>query len=250
MIRTIVADDEEPARERLRELLSEHPDVSVIAEAEDGIVAIERIEELQPDLVFLDIQMPGCSGIEVIRSVTTRPLPRVIFCTAYDQYAVQAFELNAVDYLLKPVTRARLAEALKRVADVSVPPRDIERRLEAIVTSLKDTSAGLMRRFLGRRLKKIHVIHEAEVIYFKVDRNLVLMVTDSGEYWTTYTLSQLESSVDPALFVRTHRQFMVNLNKVKEIAPLTGGSYLLTMVNGSRVEASRRQSKRLLEILK
>lgn len=249
MIRTIVADDEEPARERLRELLSEHPDVSVIAEAEDGIAAIERIEEHQPDLVFLDIQMPGCSGIEVIRSVTTRPLPRVIFCTAYDQYAVQAFELNAVDYLLKPVTRARLAESLKRVADVNVPPRDVERRLEAIVTSLKG-SAGLMRRFLGRRLKRIHVIHEAEVIYFKVDRNLVLMVTDSGEYWTTYTLSQLESSVDPALFVRTHRQFMVNLNKVKEIAPLTGGSYLLTMVNGSRVEASRRQSKRLLEILK
>src|ERR1043166_1528402 len=112
MIKTIIVDDEEPARERLRDLLGEHPEIEVIDEADSGISAIEKIETLEPEMVFLDIQMPGCSGIEVVKSITTRPLPKIIFCTAYDQYAVQAFELNALDYLLKPVTRARLAEAI------------------------------------------------------------------------------------------------------------------------------------------
>src|SRR5262249_33090524 len=115
MIRTLIVDDEDLARERLRALLGEHPEIVVIDEANNGIAAIEKIEETPPDLVFLDIEMPGCSGLEVARSITTRPLPRIIFCTAYDQYAIQAFELNAVDYLLKPVNRARLAESIKRV---------------------------------------------------------------------------------------------------------------------------------------
>src|SRR5262245_46090580 len=114
-IRTILVDDEALARERLRALLGEHPEIVIIDEADNGIAAIEKIEETPPDLVFLDIEMPGCSGLDVARSITTRPLPRIIFCTAYDQYAIQAFELNAVDYLLKTVKRARMAESMQQV---------------------------------------------------------------------------------------------------------------------------------------
>jgi DNA-binding LytR/AlgR family response regulator len=252
MIKTMIVDDEEPARERLRALLGEHPEVTIIDEAEDGISAIEKIEERQPDLVFLDIQMPGCDGLEVVRSITTKPLPRVIFCTAYDQYAIQAFELNAVDYLLKPVTRTRLAESVKRVTQAPPRAEDFHKRLESAVALLKDSSPSpkFMRRFLGRHAKRIYVLGEADILYFKVDRNLVFIVSDSGEYWTNYTLAEVEHAADPSVFLRTHRQYLVNLDRIKEIAPLIGGAYMLTMSNGSQVEVSRRQSKRLLEVLK
>ena len=118
MIQVILVDDEQPARERLRQLLRSYPDLEVVGEAEDGEQAIEKILELRPDLVFLDIQMPGCSGMEVAASLPS-PRPRIIFCTAFDEYAVDAFELQAVDYLLKPVSRARLEKALNRVRDPS-----------------------------------------------------------------------------------------------------------------------------------
>jgi DNA-binding LytR/AlgR family response regulator len=250
MIKTIIVDDEELARERMRELLKEHPDLEIIDEAADGISAIEKIEELQPELVFLDIEMPGCSGIDVVRSITTGSLPKIVFCTAYDQYAVQAFELNAVDYLLKPVTRARLAESLKRIKEAVLTKNEFQKRLEAVAGSLRQASPKFMTRFLGRRGKKIYLINEAEVIYFKVDRNLVFIVTDAGEYWTNYTLAQIEDAVDPSVFFRTHRQSLVNLNRIKELSPLIGGSYMLTMSNSQQVEVSRRQASKLLEILK
>jgi DNA-binding LytR/AlgR family response regulator len=246
MIKTLLVDDEQPARERLRAFLDSHPEVEIVDEAENGVSAIEKIEALQPDLVFLDIQMPGCSGLEVIRSLSTERLPKVIFCTAYDQFAVQAFELNAVDYLLKPVTRARLAESLRRVKQAALPDT---RKLESLIAAFRNAGPKATRRFLGRRAKRIYLINEHEILYFKVDNNLVFIVTESGEYWTNYTLAEIETAVDSALFVRTHRQYIVSLDKIKEIAPLAGGNYLLRMANGSQVEVSRRQSRRLLERL-
>ncbi len=132
MIRTLVIDDEQPARERLKQLLSAHPDVEVVGEADDGVQAAEQIAELSPDLVLLDIQMPGASGLDVAASLG-KPRPAVIFCTAFDQYAVDAFELSALDYLLKPVNRARLAAALDRVRAAAPPagPRSRDRTADA-----------------------------------------------------------------------------------------------------------------------
>lgn len=250
MIKAIIVDDEALARERMRTLLKEHPEIEIIDEAENGVSAIEKIEERQPELVFLDIEMPGCNGIEVVRSITTRPLPKIVFCTAYDQYAIEAFELNALDYLLKPVTRARLAESLKRIRGASLSDDEFQKRLEFAISSLRETSPRFMTRFLGRRGKKIHLINESEVIYFKVDRGLVFIVSDSNDYWTNHTLSQIERAADPSTFFRTHRQYIVNLNKVREMAPLIGGAYVLTMSNGHRVEVSRRHASKLLDILK
>ncbi len=250
MIRVVIVDDEKPAQERLRLLLDEHSDIEVIGEADNGVSAIETIEALEPDLVFLDIQMPGCDGIEVVSSLSIRPLPKIIFCTAYVQYAVQAFELNALDYLLKPVTRGRLASSIHWALQPAAGVEELHKKLASVVASLKEAGPKLMRRFLGRRARRIHLINEAEILYFKVDRNLVLIAADSGEYWTNYTLAEIENSADPSVFLRTHRQYVVNLNKIKELAPLMGGHYLLTMADGSKVEVSRRRSGQLLEILK
>src|SRR5204863_4161461 len=146
MIRTLVIDDEEPARERLKQLLGAHADVEVVGEADDGVEAAERIAELSPDLVLLDIQMPGASGLDVAASLG-KPRPAVIFCTAYDHYAVDAFELSALDYLLKPVNRARLAAALDRVRSASAKESGRDRAIE----HLTQANGMAPTRFLARR---------------------------------------------------------------------------------------------------
>src|SRR5688572_22916276 len=158
-IRTLLVDDEQPARDRLRQLLGAIPEVDIVGEAEDGVHAIERIGELAPDLVLLDIQMPGCSGLEVVTSLA-RPRPAIIFCTAYDQYAVDAFELHAMDYLLKPVNRTRLHAAIERVRDQRRVTR--EHQLDQITRS--DTPAPA--RFLARKGARFRVVARHEVVAF------------------------------------------------------------------------------------
>src|SRR5687767_8130400 len=161
-IRALLVDDEEPARERLRQLLFAIPEIEIVGDAEDGIQAIERINELSPDLVLLDIQMPGCSGLEVAASLG-RPRPAVIFCTAFDQYAVDAFELSALDYLLKPVNRARLAAALDRVrAACAQAPAGRDRALE----QLTQATGMAPTRFLARRGNRFRVVPSGDVVAF------------------------------------------------------------------------------------
>src|ERR687896_2391294 len=150
-LRTLVVDDEEPARQRLRQLLAGHPEIEIVGEAEDGVQAIERVQELTPELVLLDIQMPGCSGLEVAASLG-RPRPAIIFCTAFDQYAVDAFELHAVDYLLKPVNRARLHAALDRVREQRVVER--EHQLDHVTRG----EPGSPARFLARKGPRFRVV--------------------------------------------------------------------------------------------
>src|SRR4029079_15417015 len=160
MIRTLVIDDEQPARERLKQLLSAHADVEVIGEAGDGVEAAERIAELSPDLVLLDIQMPGASGLDVAASLG-KPRPAVIFCTAFDQYAVDAFELSALDYLLKPVNRARLAAALDRVrAALAKAPVGRDRELEQLTQS----KGMAPTRFLAKRGNRFRVVAADDVV--------------------------------------------------------------------------------------
>ncbi|MCI0436487.1 MAG: response regulator transcription factor, partial [Gemmatimonadetes bacterium] len=172
-IRTLVVDDEQPARDRLRQLLSANPDVEVVGEAEDGLQAIERVQELTPDLVMLDIQMPGCSGLEVAASLG-RPRPAIIFCTAYDQYAVDAFELHAVDYLLKPVNRARLHAALERVRETRSADRDHD--LDRV------TRHGHLvpSRFLARKAARFRVVPRQEVVAFTFHEGLTHRLRYSG----------------------------------------------------------------------
>jgi two-component system LytT family response regulator len=241
-MKILLVDDEQLARERLAELLRPFEDVAVVGEAEDGEQAIEKIIELRPDLVFMDIQMPGCSGIDVVASLP-QPRPRIIFCTAFDQYAIDAFELEALDYLLKPVTRARLARALDRIRSAPTeagPPS--AGRVERV-------GGKAPTRFLAKRGNKFRVVPQQEVACFTSEEGLTRLCTREQEYWMQPTLSELEGRVDPGVFFRISRAAMVNLNWIDEVVPLVGGYGEVALKNGTRLEVSRRRMKELVQAL-
>ncbi len=242
MIRTLLVDDEELARERLRQMLRQYEDVEVAGEAADGEDAIEKITDLRPDLVFLDIQMPGCSGMEVVASLSS-PRPHIIFCTAFDQYAIDAFELHAVDYLLKPVSRARLAKAVERVR--AMPRSEAEATLERLSSGEK----RMPRRFLAKHANKFRVVSEHEVFYFMSEEGLTKLCTRDQEYWMQPTLLDLEKRLDPSIFCRVSRSAIVNVNAVNELQQLVGGYGAVILKNGARVEISRRRMKDLVDLL-
>ncbi len=242
MIRAMLVDDEQLARDRLRQLLRPFEDIEVIAEAEDGEQAVERILELRPDVVFLDIQMPGCSGIDVAASLPV-PRPRIIFCTAFEQYAIDAFELHAVDYLLKPVTRARLAKTLERIH----AGRPGEAAADA--SGAARYSGRPASRFLAKRANKYRVVPQEEVQCFLSEEGLTKLCTRDSAFWMQPTLVDLESDLDSTVFFRISRAGVVNLNAVEEVVPLVGGYGQVTLKNGTRLEVSRRRMSALLDAL-
>jgi two-component system LytT family response regulator len=232
-MRVLIADDEAPARARLRQMLSAHPDVEIAGEAETGVQAMELAATLHPDLMLLDIQMPGSTGIDVAACLP-EPRPRIIFCTAFDQYAVDAFELHAADYLLKPVTRARLAQALDRVRAAAPCERPV-----AIPPA----------RFLVKSGSHYTVVAESRVLYFTSDVGLTKLVADGAQFWMDPTLNDLEQRLDPARFFRISRAALVSLSAVAEVYPMPGGSGEVRLKNGERLEVSRRRYRALLDAL-
>lgn len=238
VLRTLVVDDEELARDRLKVLLEPFADVEVIDEAVDGEEAIGKIVDLKPDLVFLDIQMPGCSGIEVAASLPSGG-PIVVFCTAYDQYAIDAFEVSAIDYLLKPVSRVRLAKAIERVRST----RELAEGIEKAVRTAPPA------RFLGKRGNRFTVIPRKSVLYFSSEGGLTKLWTREHYYWMEPALTELENRLAEAGFYRISRQALVNLAGVSEVIPLVGGHGQVKLVNGTVLDVSRRRMKPLLEEL-
>ena len=232
-MRVLIADDEAPARARLRQLLAAHPDVEIAGEAETGTQAMELAAELKPDLMLLDIQMPGSTGIDVTACLA-EPRPHIIFCTAFDQYAVDAFELQAVDYLLKPISRARLAKALDRV--------------RAAPAASQPVAIGPVR-FLVKSAAHYTVVGEARVLYFASEDGLTKLVAGDGQYWMDPTLNDLEQRLDPKRFFRISRAALVSLSAVAEVHPMPGGSGELRLKNGERLEVSRRRFRELLDAL-
>ncbi|HEU5179195.1 MAG TPA: LytTR family DNA-binding domain-containing protein [Candidatus Polarisedimenticolia bacterium] len=240
-LRVLIVDDEEPARDRLRRMLGTFPAVEVVGEAEDGEQALEKLQELAPDLVFLDVQMPGAGGLEVAASLPSPP-PAVVFCTAFDQYAVDAFELHAADYLLKPVSQARLGSALQRV---------LEGRRSAAPSSPTPArkAAAFPLRFLAKSGGRYQVVPRAEVLCFVSEGGLTKLQGRDRHYWMQPSLQDLEHSLDPAHFIRVSRSAIVNLNAVGEVFPMPGGGGELRLTGGARLEVSRRRFKALLDRL-
>ncbi|MBP7777701.1 MAG: response regulator transcription factor [Acidobacteria bacterium] len=247
----LLVDDEAPARARLRQLLGERADVTIVGEAEDGVQAIERIQALAPDVVFLDIQMPGCGGLEVVASLG-QPRPAVVFCTAFDQHAVDAFELQAVDYLLKPVTRARLDAALARIVQ---PTTSTEAATSSAPESGGDETVdtplpgGPPTRFLARRGARYLVVPLADVVAFSFDDGQTRLHTAAEQLLMQPTLAQLQRRLDPARFFQISRSVVVHLEAVREAKPHTDGTGQLVLSNGTTVEVSRRRWRPLLDQL-
>ena len=243
MIRVLIADDEAPSRVRMRELLAAHPDIEVAGEAASGVEAMELAMQLRPDVIFLDIQMPGSSGIDVAACLPN-PHPYVIFCTAHDRYAVDAFELHAVDYLLKPIAGARLSQALDRVRAMPSGPAE-ERSLDAAIRSQHPAPM----RFLVRSGAHYIVIGESRALYFGTEGSLTYLVAETSRYWMDLSLNDLEQRLDPTRFFRISRAAVVNLNAVTEVIPLPGSGGEVVLKNGQRLEVSRRRFQDLLTAL-
>lgn len=265
-IRAVIVDDEAPARDRVRRLLRDHPDVVVVGEAADVRSAIETIEREKPDLCFLDVQIPGGDGFAVLRKLVH--VPRVVFATAYDQYAVRAFEVNSLDYLLKPFDRKRFAAAMERVRGAmrreEPPPGDaIRELLEQLRTGVPQIKAlaarpaerpgsgageGGPERIPARRGARIVLLDPDEVLCFEAEDTLVYARTAGGRYMVERTLVELEEQL-AARFFRTHRGYLVNLAQVGEILPEEAGTFHVVLKDEARtvVPLSRRQARRLRE---
>ena len=245
-MRTLIVDDELPARERLQRLLAEIEDVEVIGEADDGPRAVELIEALSPDVVFLDIQMPGLNGFEVIEALEDPP--PLIFVTAYDEYAIRAFEVNALDYLLKPFSRERLAKAVRRARESLTEGRNVAARFGPLLETLA-TQGCYLDRLAVRDGDRIRVLDIAQVDWISVTDEQVMAHVGDQAYRVRRTLTELERRLDPARFFRAHRSATVNLARITEVIPWFKGSHKVRLSTGAEVDLSRARARVLRELL-
>jgi two-component system, LytTR family, response regulator LytT len=261
----IIVDDEQLARDELKYLLDSAGGVEVLAQGTNGIEAVDLIEEHHPDLVFLDVQMPGLDGFAVIKRLVERgdgdPLPQIVFATAYDQYAVRAFDVNAVDYLLKPFDRTRVLQALERVRSrlaggttnggSPAPETQIDALLKLIGRPQTAPRSHQPAKLIVQAQSRLLLIDQADICYAAIDEGVIRIVTQAFEGQSKCrTLEELLEQLDPALFWRAHRGFVVNLNHIREVVPWFKSSYQLRMDDKkqSEVPVSRAQTKRLREL--
>jgi two-component system, LytTR family, response regulator len=244
---TVIVDDEQLASDELIYLLRDFPDVEVAGVARNGLEAVQLIEKTEPDLVFLDVHMPGQDGMAVVRALreTGKALPHFIFVTAYDQYAVEAFRLEAMDYLLKPVDKTRLAETLDRAR------RAVQDKKPAPATPAR--LAPQRTKLLVRNANRNFIIDAQDMIYATIDNGLITLVATNVEGHSNYrTIEDLQANLDKDSFWRVHRSYLVNIHKIKEVVPWFKSSYQLRMDDRKHTEipVSRVQTKRLRELLK
>ena len=246
--RVLIADDEPLARERLRTLLGAEDWVDVVAECQNGTEAVESITRLQPDLVFLDVQMPGATGFQVIDSVGPERMPLVVFVTAFDTYALRAFDVHALDYLLKPFDRERFGQALAR-ARQQLERRtngDLERRLLELMQDLKGSSHRL-ERFVVKAGGRVFFVRADEIDWIEAAGNYVKLHVGSDAHLFRETMNTLEAQLDPEVFFRIHRSHIVNIERVKEMQPWFNGEYVVFLKNGTRLTLSRGYREKLQE---
>jgi DNA-binding LytR/AlgR family response regulator len=252
-LRVVVADDERPARSLLLSMLRRFDDVEIVGEAVDGTAAVELIERVKPDLALLDLQMPEVDGIGVVRLLKRSAMPMIAFVTAYDEYAVRAFELNAVDYLLKPVDAARLRETVSRALDRL--DRDDARAASAknvrsAARAFEASSSTPLRRIPIRRKNEIILVSVSDVASVIADGELLHLTTVRGAKHTiSYRLKDLEARLDRDEFIRLSRGTLANINAITKATPMPGGTFVLSLSNGQELQTSRFHSRLLRERL-
>jgi two-component system LytT family response regulator/two-component system response regulator LytT len=259
-INTLIIDDERPARDELAFLLKDFSDVNVVAQGKNGLEALTLIKEHSPDLVFLDVQMPGLDGFGVIKKLFERKqrLPQIVFATAYDNYAIQAFDVNAVDYVLKPFDKARIAKAIQRAKKMVEAQTSPVERLEILMGQLahppqhapKSPQAA---KLLVKSQSRMFLVDAADLIYASIQDGTITIFTRDFEGVSNYrTIEELASAVDSEKFWRAHRSYLINIDHIKEVVPWFKSSYMLKMNDkrASEIPVSRAQTKRLRELLK
>jgi two-component system, LytTR family, response regulator len=248
-LRTLVADDEPIARKVLREELEDLGVADVIGEAETGRQALELIQTLRPDLVFLDLQMPEMSGFEVVRNLDGTSLPSIVIVTAFDLHAIEAFEAGAVDYLLKPVRQARLARCLERVRQRRNDSLAVAESVAKIQEIAPRPGGAKPRKIVGRLGGEFHFLDSSQVFAFQAEGELVWIITRKQRYLATATLKAIQEKVAGLNFARTHRNALVNLDHVARMAPLSSQRWLLTLNNEQEFVVSKRQAQAVQSLL-
>jgi two-component system LytT family response regulator len=244
-IKILIVDDEAPARRKVRQHLARAAEVDVVGEAADGLAAVAAIRSLAPDLVFLDIQMPGMSGFEVIEEIGCERMPAVVFVTAYDEFALEAFAVEAVDYLLKPFGEARFQRALERSRKLIATRAGSAEQLARLLASVRPGQRHLQR-VVVKKADRLFFVPVGDVIRFSAEGNYVLVHTAAGSHLIRDTLSRLETRLDPERFARIHRSEIVSIDRIKEILPWFHGDHVVVLQNGERRRLSRRFQDRLL----
>lgn len=251
----VIVDDEQLARDELAFLLKGVGDVNVVAQGKNGVEAVNLIREHNPDLVFLDVQMPGLDGFGVIKKLLDKkvPLPKIVFATAFDQYAVKAFEVNAVDYLLKPFDRKRVAQSVQKARskmEASGSPSDKLETLVRMLESQKPQASKILLKSTGR----MFLVNQKDICFASIEEGVITVVTGGPSgmegHSNCRTLEELFDSLDPNLFWRAHRSYLVNINRIREVVPWFKSSYQLRMDDKkqSEIPVSRAQTKRLREL--
>jgi two-component system, LytTR family, response regulator len=246
-LKAILIDDEQPARDLVRNYLKDYNDVEIITECADGFSGVKAINELKPDLVFLDIQMPKLTGFEMLELIEQAPL--IIFITAYDQYAIKAFEMNAIDYLLKPFTKARFDQALQKAIQHLKEDRKSPDPVNRIL-SVMDEKPDLLQRIAVKSGQKINVISTDEIIYIGAEGDYVMIYTKDNRYLKEKTMKYMESHLDPMQFVRIHRSTILNVNFILRVEIYDKESYAVLLKNNVSLKASISGYKLLKNLLK
>jgi two-component system LytT family response regulator len=248
-IRVLIVDDEAPARAKLRRFLAADPEVEVVGEAGSGTEAVEAVRALAPDVVFLDIQMPGLDGFGVVAALEGEPLPQVVFVTAYDEFAVKAFEVHAVDYLLKPFGPDRFARALTRVKERVRARRDdgLDRRLRTVLAAVTRRPTYLERILVPDGGKSV-LLEVSRIDWIEAEGNHVRLHVGTASHLVRATLAALEERLDPARFLRIHRSRIVNADRIREVHPWSHGDQLVALRDGTELIMSRRYRDRLARL--
>jgi two-component system LytT family response regulator len=247
-IKVLVVDDELLGRKRIRSLLSKHADIEIVGECVNGREAVEAIQNLKPDLVFLDVQMPKIDGFGVVEIIGAENMPAVIFVTAYNEYAIRAFEINAVDYLLKPFDKKRFEKAVDRAKrEIQKGTDKFDGRIERLLAQLKDSSES-------KYLKRITVKTDTHIFFLPVEE--IKWIKASGNYVEVYayktihlireTIGQVEKKLDPEKFARIHRSAIVNIDFIDKMHPLFSGDHLIVLRDGTKLNMSRTYHKKLI----
>jgi two-component system, LytTR family, response regulator len=248
-IDTLIVDDEPLARDRVKRFLRDVQDIRIVGECGNGLEAVAAIKQQKPDLVFLDIQMPEKNGFEVVKALDEKTMPAVIFVTAYDQYALQAFDVHALDYLLKPFNRDRLQKAVSHAREQIETKRigQLDERLASLIKDLK-SDRKYLERLVVKSVGRVFFLKVDEIDYIEAAGNYVKLHAGRESHMIRETMNGIEAKLDPDKFLRIHRSTVVNIDRIKELHPMFSGDYAVILRNGTELALSRNYRERLLEL--